>query len=227
MLGDSISYALGFLLLATWEVFFAVLLSPVLDGFNQLLSSLHSPLSKQCALSINLYDIKIWKNLGNAENRTRGRWVRSKYAIHCAMRPPRFVKLLFGFSFDRFQPLRCSHEGLRGRDRPDPELHPELHRQLPLRRLSRPRWSAHRGRNRDQEEREDQEKVWTIFWWLMLLIVSQSLWPKGQARDAKLESIDLLGCCSSTEKIWSFGGKWMACYCGLTPNKFLERALYF
>ena len=28
------------------------------------------------------------KNLGNAENRTRGRWVRSKYAIHCAMQPP-------------------------------------------------------------------------------------------------------------------------------------------
>ena len=27
-------------------------------------------------------------NLGNAENRTRGCWVQSKSAIHCAMRPP-------------------------------------------------------------------------------------------------------------------------------------------
>ena len=41
------------------KLFFAALLSPILDGFDQLLSYLHFPLSKQCALSINLYDIKI------------------------------------------------------------------------------------------------------------------------------------------------------------------------
>ena len=54
---------------------------------------LHYPLSKQCTMSINLYDIKnflrnyLRKNLENTENRTRGRGARSKNAIHCAMRP--------------------------------------------------------------------------------------------------------------------------------------------
>ena len=53
---------------------------------------LHCPLPKQCTLSINLCNIKnflrnyLWKNLGNAKNRTRGRGASSKYAIHCAKR---------------------------------------------------------------------------------------------------------------------------------------------
>ena len=33
---------------------------------------------------------EFWKNLGNAENQTRGCWARSKNAIHCAMWPPIF-----------------------------------------------------------------------------------------------------------------------------------------
>ena len=56
---------------------------------------MHCPHTLSSALvSINLYEIKIYirislqKYLGNTKNRTRDRWVRSKDAIHCAMRPP-------------------------------------------------------------------------------------------------------------------------------------------
>ena len=132
--------------------FFAVLLSPVLDGFDQLLSSLHCPLSKQCALSINLYDIKIWKNLGNAENRTWGRWVRSKYAIHCAMRPPpqiceAFVWLFFWpLSTSSLQPWRTSRTWSAGSRAPSRTSPPTTAAKIvsaevvcPPRKKSRPR----------------------------------------------------------------------------------------
>ena len=75
--------------------FFAVLLSPVLDGFDQLLSSALSTVEVERAVNKSLLYQEffrernyLWKNLENAENQTQGRWVRSKYAIHCAMRPP-------------------------------------------------------------------------------------------------------------------------------------------
>ena len=53
-------------------------------------------------LSINLSNIES-QILGNAENGTRGCWVRSKIALHCAMQPPTRQMLivnsffLFGF----------------------------------------------------------------------------------------------------------------------------------
>ena len=67
-------------------VFFAVLLSPVLDGFDQ-------PIKLYCTvlmLSINSATSKRNRKnlLGNAEIRTRGSWVTERERYHCAMPPP-------------------------------------------------------------------------------------------------------------------------------------------
>ena len=42
----------------------------------------------------------LWKNFGNAKIQNRGSVARSKYAIHCAMRPPPLVTL---FAFGAWQ----------------------------------------------------------------------------------------------------------------------------
>ena len=63
------------------QTFFAVLLSPVLDGFDQLLLSfLHCPLSKQCMQSINTATSESSEKNSGAVIRIRAGWAGSKYA---------------------------------------------------------------------------------------------------------------------------------------------------
>ena len=69
------------------NTFFAILLSQVLDGFEPQ----HCPPSKQCSchlISANIPKLIPREKISGAENRTQGSGERSKYAIHCAMRPP-------------------------------------------------------------------------------------------------------------------------------------------
>ena len=65
--------------------FFAILPSPILDGFYQLLSFLHCPLVLSSALSINAATCE--KNSG-AVVRTRAGWVWSVNATSALCRPP-------------------------------------------------------------------------------------------------------------------------------------------
>ena len=50
--------------------------------------SLHCPCCHLITAKSNLIFL-FWEKLGYTENPTLGRWVRSKYAINCAMRLPK------------------------------------------------------------------------------------------------------------------------------------------
>ena len=79
------------------KLFFVEVCKLKLDEFNQLLSfALATPSKQGPGDKSHQHQISL-KKIGNAENQTRGRWVRREVTIHCAIAPCTWelVRLIF------------------------------------------------------------------------------------------------------------------------------------